>query len=43
MVALPVTEDVGDELFIFPIYSEFTDEQVKEVVDALRDCGSCKM
>jgi len=36
--ALPVTEKVGEELFTLPMYPELTDDQVEEVVDALRDC-----
>jgi dTDP-4-amino-4,6-dideoxygalactose transaminase len=36
--ALPVTEKVGEELFTLPMYPELADEQVEEVVNALRDC-----
>jgi dTDP-4-amino-4,6-dideoxygalactose transaminase len=36
--ALPITEKAGEELLTLPMYPELTEQQVKEVADALEDC-----
>ena len=36
--SLPITEKVGEELFTLPMYPELTEQQVKQVADALAGC-----